>query len=72
MTTNYLALVLVSAVAGIYGQQESVDMEGSMPLATSRQNAIGAQGLVLDNKGHSFSGRGFETEQIRAFFLLYP
>jgi len=71
MTLITKALALVLAVAGMYGQQE-VDMEGYLPLVTSRQNVTGAQGLVLDNEGHSFHGRGFETEQIRAFFLPYP
>ena len=71
MTTIKKALALVSAVAFVDGQQE-VDMEGNLPLVTPRQNVLVGQGLVLDNEGHSFSGRGFETEQIRAFFLLYP
>jgi len=71
MTTIKKALLFTLAVAFVDGQQE-VDMEGNLPLATSRQNAIGAQGLGLDNEGHSFPGRGFETKQIRSSFLLYP
>lgn len=63
MTTIKNALALVLAVAIVQGQQE-VDMEGNLPLVTSRQNTQGVQGLGLDNEGHSFFCSGFETERI--------